>query len=180
VDNPEFLTVLQSFLFPPDDVSYLDSDNNPYSNLDQWLTATIESEEQAEELLPNFISEYGGVGDFPPYVISTYYRWGPGINREGHYLITNVSGNVLSVIGENPLENYYSVPFEEGDTLFFKNSDGIDLLVTIVSGQYYFYNTPLDESEFPMVTDIPIPNGTAFIFRPVERANGQYGEFNFS
>mgnify|MGYP003656764079 CR=1 FL=1 len=144
VDNPEFLTVLESFLFPPDDVSYLDSDDTPYSNLDQWLTATIETEEQVEELLPNFISE--------------------------------CPSNVFNTL--NPLENYYSESFIDGDQLVFKSSNGYDLILIIISSMYYLINSETGGVEFPMTTDITIPTGAAFEFWPAYRE--EYGEFNFS
>ena len=116
--------------------------------------------------------------NMPPYVITRDYSWPAGETQVGNVFITNVSGDLLSIIGENPLENYYSLDFIDGDILIFKNSNGFNMFVQIISSQYALLNAETAEFEYPMINDILIPNGTAFEFRPTTR--DAYGEFNFS
>ncbi len=160
---------------PNANVSYNASDTEPYADetaaYNQGYDDGVDSVDEQIQ--------------YPAYVPVTNYSYPSGQSQVGNIYITNLSPNTLTILGENPLQDYYSVDFVSGDNFIFKNENGYNLGLSLVVIPGIATIWSLLNSETGELTqlgddfDYEIPSGTAFEFRPGFRVTGNYGEFNF-
>ena len=130
----------------------------------------------------------GGGIDYPAYDITTNYSFPSGGKQVGNVFLANLTPNTLTILGENPIQNYYNIDFISGDLFIFKNQNGfniqvfytvLDLGFTTLAFWQKLNQETEELIELSQSEDFNIESGTAFEFRPALREDGEYGQFSF-
>ena len=173
-----------NYEYEPADDDFTDALQSYYDagDLDTWLVENTENQEEADENLPNFLEQYGGIQvEYPSYEVVTQYTIGGGNPEVGNIFIANLSPNTLKFLSEDLFENYYSLNFIPGDTFLIKDSSGYSIALNYQGDNQYILVGGVDDVfEFPMTTEQEITPGMVVEFRPAFRDGGEYGEFNFT